>query len=427
MAMIKQSIFLILATVMTLCLQAQDNSRLEEAFFDAEYFLLNGDYSDALPYYQGIYSAMPENAMIAYRIGLCYLNIEGKKNLSIGYLERASEKMTSRFREGVLKQMEAPYDALYFLGDAYRINYQFEKAIEAYTRYRGTLLPDDVEDMMLIDQQLSACHNAPEMMTNPVQYSLDNLGPVINDGKDNFMPVISADGKSMVYMTSMKFYDAIMFTKLVKGIWTPPINITPDLQSDGDQYVSCLSANGNMLVLTKNDDFNSDLYTSNFDGLRWEPVVKMRKDINTKYWESHGFISEDGKTLVLSSDRPGGFGGLDLYISKLDANGNWGTPVNMGPDINTALNEDRPFLINNGKMIFFTSQGHYSMGGYDIFSSELQSSGIWSPPLNLGYPLNTPDDNTFFCPTDDGRGGFISLTRDGEGYGKADIYKVRFK
>jgi len=426
--MIKKSIFLVLVTAVTMSLQAQDNTRLEEAFFDAEYFLLNGDYADALPYYQGLYSAQPENAMIAYRIGLCYLNIEGKKNLAIGYLERASEKMTSRFREGVLKQTEAPYDALYFLGDAYRINYQFEKAAEAYTRYRGTLLPNDVENMMLIDQELSACRNAPAMMANPVQYTIENLGPVINDAKDNFMPVISSDGKSMAYMSSMKFYDAIMYTRLIKGVWSTPMNIiTPDLQSDGDQYVSCLSATGNMLILTKNDDFNSDLYTSVYDGVRWAPVTKMKKDINTKYWESHGYISEDGKTLVFASDRPGGFGGLDLYISRLDANGNWGTPVNMGPDINTALNEDRPFLINNGTTIFFTSQGHYSMGGYDIFKSDLQSSGIWGTPVNIGYPLNTPDDNTLFCPTDDGKAGYISLTREGEGYGKSDIYKIRFK
>ena len=117
------------------------------------------------------------------------------------------------------------------------------------------------------------------------------------------------------------------------------------------------------------------------------PAEKMKRDINSKYWESHGYLSEDGKTLVFASDRPGGFGGLDLYISRINANGEWSTPFNMGPEINTALNEDRPFIINNGSMIFFTSQGHYNMGGYDIFKSELQSNGIWSKPENLGYPL----------------------------------------
>lgn len=425
--MIKKTIFLVLVSLLTLGVQAQDNPRLQEGFFDAEYFLLNGDYADALPYYLGIYSAMPDNASIAYRIGICYLNIEGKKNLAIEYLEKAASKVTSKYREGILKQMEAPYEAIYFLGDAYRINYQFDKAIEAYTTYRKTLLPDDIENLIFIDQQLSACHNAPLMMEKPVKFILENLGNVVNDNKDNFNPVVSADGKSLVYMTSMKFYDAVMYSKMIKGEWIPPVNITPELQSDGDQYVSCLSAGGDMLILSKDDNVNSDLYISRYDGVRWSAAERMKREINTKYWESHGFITEDGKSLVFASDRPGGFGGLDLYISRLDANGEWGSPVNMGPEINTALNDDRPFLINNGTMIFFTSQGHYNMGGYDIFKSELQSNGIWSKPENLGYPINTPDDNVFFCPADNGKGGFISLTRNDEGSGKADLYRIRFK
>ena len=120
--------------------RSQDNTRLQEAFYEAEYFLMRGDYSDALPYYQGIYTAMPDNASIAFRIGLCYLNIEGSKNLAIEYLEKASQQITAKYREGSLRQTEAPYEALFFLGDAYRINYMFEKAREAYCRYRETLL-----------------------------------------------------------------------------------------------------------------------------------------------------------------------------------------------------------------------------------------------------------------------------------------------
>ncbi|MCJ7821390.1 MAG: hypothetical protein MUP53_09310, partial [Bacteroidales bacterium] len=122
-----------------------------------------------------------------------------------------------------------------------------------------------------------------------------------------------------------------------------------------------------------------------------------------------------------------GFGGLDLYISRLNDMGEWDTPVNLGPEINTPLNDDRPFLIDNGKKLYFASQGHYNMGGYDIFKSELQSNGLWSNPKNLGYPLNTPDDNIFFCPTENGKEGYVSLTRENEGAGKDDIYRIRFR
>lgn len=419
-------ILLMIITAGTVC-RSQDNIRLQEAFYDAEYFLMRGDYSDALPYYQGIYAAMPDNASIAFRLGLCYLNIDGSKNMAIEYLEKASQKITGKYREGSLRQTEAPYEALFFLGDAYRINYMFEKAKEAYSRYRQTLLPTDVENLMFIDQQITACNNAPAMMAEPVKFTVEEVDDILNDGNDNFFPVVSADGKSIAYMTSMKFYDAIMFSRFSRNEWTPPANITPELQSDGDHYVSCLAAGGTELLLSRDDNINSDIWSSKFDGTRWEPAHKLKKEINTKYWEAHGFITEDGSTLIFASDRPGGFGGLDLYVSKLQGDGEWGSPVNMGPEINTPLNEDRPFLIRDGKTLFFASQGHHNMGGYDIFASEMQYNGLWSTPKNLGYPLNNPDDNIFFCPAEDGKAGYMSFTgRDG-GAGGSDIYYIKFK
>ncbi len=405
----------------------QDNIKLEEAFYEAEYFLMRGDYSDALPYYQGIYAAMPEKAGIAFRIGICYLGMEGSKHLSIEYLEEASLRLTAKYYEGFTRQNEAPYETLFFLGEAYRINYMFEKAKAAYSRYRETLLPTDTENLLFIDQQIASCNNAPAIMAEPVKFTIESAGNMINDSKDNYFPVVSADGQSMVFMTSLKFYDAIMFSRLERGRWTIPVNITPEIKSDGGHYVSCLASSGNLLILSKDDDIDSDLWISTYDGSLWQPALRMNKEINTKYWEAHGYISEDESTLIFSSDRPGGFGGLDLYVSRLDEGGTWGTPVNLGPEINTPFNDDRPFLINNGKTIFFASQGHYTMGGYDIFRSDLQPNGLWSKPQNIGYPLNTPDDNIFFCPTDNGKAGYMSLIRPDQGAGMEDIYLIKFR
>jgi len=407
--------------------RSQDNLRLQEAFYEAEYFLMRGDYSDALPYYQGIYAAMPDNASIAFRLGLCYLNIAGSKNLAIEYLEKASQNVTAKYREGSLRQIEAPYEAIFFLGDAYRINYMFEKAREAYSTYRETLLTSDIENLMFVDQQIAACNNAPALMASPVKFTVETVDPVFNDGNDNFFPVVASDGKSIAFMTSMKFYDAIMFSRMVRNEWTTPVNITPQLQSDGDHYVSYISPSADMMLLSKDDNINSDIWMSSFDGKSWQPARKLKKEINTKYWEAHGFITEDGKTMIFSSDRPGGFGGLDLYISKLGKDGEWGKPVNLGPEINTPFNDDRPFLIKNGTILYFASQGHYNMGGYDIFRSDMQYNGLWSKPVNLGYPLNNPDDNIFFCPAEDGKSGYISLSGRDDGAGKSDIYRIRFK
>jgi hypothetical protein len=293
-------------------------------------------------------------------------------------------------------------------------------------RYSETLLPDDRENIDFINQQIKSCDIAKDYISKPVSFTEENLGPLFNDDKSNFNPVISADGKTFAFMVALKFYDAIMLSKLVGNKWSPPVNITPELQTEGDIYISCLSSDGKILYLSKDDNYNSDIFTSTYDGTTWGQTVKLNKNINTRYWESHGFVTEDGEQLIFASDRPGGFGGLDLYLSK-KVNGDWGPPVNLGPEINTQFNEDRPFLINNGKILFFSSQGHSTMGGYDLFRSELQSNGLWSKPSNLGYPINTPDDNIFFMPVENGNAGYYSTNKDPAGEGKEDIYKITFK
>jgi hypothetical protein len=424
--MSKKAICVIFTLILSFSLLAQEIQSLQEIFLEAEYFFMREDYSDALPYYLQIYEKVPDNSNIAYRIGLCYLNIDGKKNLSIDYLESASKNISAKHIEGTITQSSAPYDVLYELGKAYRINYQFDKAKDAFSRYSKTLLPDDRENIDFVNQELKSCDVAKDFITRPVEFTEENMGPLFNDEKANFNPVISADGKSFAFMVSLKFYDAIMLSKLVNGKWAAPVNITPELLSDGDLYISCISADGKLLFLSKDDNYNSDIYTSTFDGVRWTESVRLNKNINTKYWESHGFISEDGKSLIFASDRPGGFGGLDLYLSN-KVKGDWGPAVNLGPEINTPFNEDRPFLINNGKTLFFSSQGHLNMGGYDLFRSDLQSNNLWSKPENLGYPLNTPDDNFFFMPVGNGKSGYYPIFKESGGAGKEDIYKITLK
>ncbi|HLN56201.1 MAG TPA: hypothetical protein VK207_09425 [Bacteroidales bacterium] len=402
---------------------SQENKELQEKFLEAEYFLLNEDYQDALNLYLQLYEKLPDNANIAHSIGICYLNIQGKKNLSIDYLETAIKNMSAKHKEGTINQVSSSYEALYDLARAYRINYMFDKARETYMKYAGTLLPDDRENQEFIKHETEVCERAKDLISKPVQFTEENLGDLFNDENSNFNPVISADGKSFAWMVSLKFYDAVMFSRLVNGKWTAPVNITPELQSDGDYYISSLSADGKILLLSRNDDFNSDIYSSTYDGTAWSKVTKLGKNINTRYWESQAFISEDGTRMYFSSDRPGGFGGLDIYMS-VKVNGDWGPAVNLGPEINTQFNEDRPFIVNGGKTMFFSSQGHDNMGGYDIFKSNLQSNRLWSKPENLGYPLNTPDDNYFFNPAGTGNTGYYSVYKESGGYGKEDIYRI---
>jgi tetratricopeptide (TPR) repeat protein len=424
--MVKRYVCVIVIFFLFVATFAQENKDDQDSFLEAEYFFMKGDYSDALIYYLQLYEKLQNNSNLAYRIGVCYLNIPGKKNLSVDFLESASKNISAKHKEGTIAQAEAPYDVLYNLAEAYRVNFKFDKAKEAYQKYAGTLLPDDKENLDFINHEIMVCDNAKDMISRPIEYTETNIGDIFNDEKPNFNPLISADGKTFAYMVTLKFYDAIMISRLVDGKWAPPVNISPDLQSDGDMYISCLSSDGNTLVLSKDDNYNSDIFTSSFDGSSWTKTIKLNKNINTKYWESHGFISEAGDKIIFASDRPGGFGGLDLYVSN-KVNGEWGPAINLGPVINTQFNEDRPFLINKGKTLFFSSQGHENIGGYDFFRSDLQSNGLWNNPKNLGYPLNTPDDNIFFMPVDDGKSGYISIFKDSGGFGKEDIYKITLK
>lgn len=422
----KIAICLISSIILFPVISAQENKNLQDTFLEAEYFLLNEDYADALGFYIQLHDKLPENANIAYKTGVCYLNIPGKKNLSVPLLEQATKNMSAKHKEGTINQVAAPYDALYDLATAYRVNYMFDKAKEAFLKYSETLLPDDRENLDFIKHEIEVCDYAKKIVADPVAFTEENMGELFNDEKSNYNPLISADGKTFAFMVTLKFYNAVMVSNLINGKWSGPINISPDLQVDGDFTISCLSADGKLLFLSKDDNFNSDIYVSSFDKGIWNPVTKLNKNINTKYWESHGFISETGNQLIFASDRPGGFGGLDLYLSKR-VNGEWGPAVNMGPEVNTQFNEDRPFLINQGKTLFFSSQGHDNIGGYDLFKSELQNNSLWSKPENLGYPLNTPDDNTFFMPASNGKTGYYSVYKETGSLGKEDIYKVTLK
>ncbi|MEA1888034.1 MAG: hypothetical protein U9N72_12585 [Bacteroidota bacterium] len=417
----------IIILIINVDLSAQNFKRDQETFLEAEYFLMFEDYNDALPYYLELYKTYPENHNLAFRIGMCYLGITGKKHLAIDYLEKAARNSEASYREGSLRQKTAPYTAWYYLGNAYRINYQFEKAKEAYKKYRETLLEEDTDNILFIEHQIKVCDNAKSIMENPVQYEEENAGDLFNDENDNFNPIISADGSRFAYMTSLKFYDAVFFSLKERNRWSTPVNITPDLRSDGDLYISCLADKGNTLYLSKDNDMESDIYFSEYDGEKWTPAEPLSDVINTTHWESHAFVTEDGSAMIFASDRPGGMGGLDLYISYKNEDGEWGQPVNLGPEINTPFNEDRAFLSNNGNKLFFCSQGHYNMGGFDLFKSEKIAGDNWSKPENLGYPINTSDDDVFFMPLNNGRSGYISVHREGKGYGKKDIYLINFK
>ena len=418
-----QTFILLLLLLPTQIYSQEYQEILRNIFFDAEYYLMEESYPDALVEYQKLYTrGYKDNANINYRMGICYLNLPGEKDKSIPYLTTAAQNTTTRYKEGIFGESKAAIDVFLYLGNAYRISNELDRAIDAYNRYKELIGDKESEMLAYADQQITACNNARTAMEDPVYFIRKHTGERINGATSDYNPVVSNDEEVMVYMTSLKFYNAINMATMEDGEWSAPVNITPEIQTDGDQHVNCLSLDGKEMYLNKEDNFNSDIYYSKFEDNQWIPSVPLGKQINTKYWESHASISPDGNELLLTSNRKDSYGGMDIYISTLDDDGEWSEPVNLGDTINTELNEDNPFFSSDGKRLYFSSQGHYNIGGYDVFYTDRQADGSWSSPVNLGYPLNTTDDDLFYMPLGEGKLAYQAIFDD-ENIGSRDIYR----
>ncbi|MBA7566120.1 hypothetical protein ES708_07807 [subsurface metagenome] len=355
--LLKKVIITILCFLIFTLAFPQEEPDLKEAFLDAEYFMMYEEYKDALLSYLLVAENNTNNANVNYRIGVCYLNIPGQKEKSISYLEKAISNTTEYYREGNYREEKAPLDAYFYLANAYQVNGDLSKAYQTYKKYVELLDPSDILNFEFVNQQIKACETAKSFMDKKVYFDAINIGENINDRFSNFNPLVSEDELSMIYMSRRQFQDAIFYTKKVDGSWTVPENILPQILNE-DTYVVSLSFDGKELYMSKDDNFDRDLYISRLqeDGV-WGKTVKLNKNINTKYWESHACVSPDGKTLYFASNRKGGYGGLDIYKSgRNDPSGEWGSAVNLGPEINSQFNEDTPFLTSNGNTLFFSSQ-----------------------------------------------------------------------
>jgi tetratricopeptide (TPR) repeat protein len=412
----------LLATIINFNLLSQSRIEIKNNFYEAESWILFEDYKEALPLYQQLLRIYPGNSNYKYRIGQCYINTPGEKAKAMSYLEDAVKNINPKYKEGKFRETGAPYDALYYLANAYRINNMLDKALETYELFGKNLNPN-VYDTTIVKLQIQSCLNAKDLMSKPLYIREKNLGDNINESSSEFDPVISDKEDLMIFSRSEAFYDAILYSTRTNGKWSPPLNMNELLKVDKDLFPTSISKDGKTLYLYSSADYDGIIYTSQFENGTWSPLVKLNDNINTKYWESHATISHDNKKLYFTSNRKGTYGGLDIYVSKRDSTGNWGPAANLGPVINTPYNEESPFLSQDDKTLFFSSRGHFNMGGYDIFYSTLFDNGKWSVPLNVGYPLNTTDDDVFFKPQNEGYEGYIAKDNPG-GFGKQDIYRI---
>ncbi|MBN1950606.1 MAG: OmpA family protein [Bacteroidales bacterium] len=380
----------------------------EDIFDEAEEFLNANEYVEALPLYLLLEKKEVFNAHIAYKIGYCYLNIRGKKEKSVPYLELAAESVSEDF-EDRFDETHAPLRSWLMLGIAYRINGDIDKAEEIFSKLKDRMAVSDPDFLAVIDMHLERCNNARMLNAFPNEPRTERLPEQINTVFSNYNPVLVDHDSLLYYMEELKFYDAVMQVRQEKGVWGTPENITPKLGSDGDHILVSASADGATLFLYYYEPPNAgEIYSSHCEEGEWTKLKALNKNINTVYHETHASISADGNTLYFTSNREGGYGGLDLYKSERAANGDWGPAENLGPKINTPFNEETPIINVDDEILYFSSQGHLSMGGYDIFYALKRDNGAWRQPINMGAPVSTTDDDLFYYPLDEHVSGLMS-------------------
>lgn len=395
----------------------------------------SGDLKEALKTYSLIVEGDSNHLRANFMTGICYIESINKAR-SLSYFKKAYD----------LSPSVSPR-ILYYLAYASHLGYQFDTAIDYYNQYLNTLTDktntslsakEKKEERIKTLKQIEECKTGKQLVANPdTGVKIRNLGPVINSVYPDYGPIITPDEKYL-YFTSKRegstggmkdrktdFFEDIYFSEYTDSGWTTPQALPSPINTDLHESCIAISSDGTELYLyIDNDQYKGDIFHSKMVGNTWTKPQPFSIMINTDHIENSMTLSQDGLTLFFSSNKPGGIGGKDLYMSKRKKSGGWETPQNLGYNINTEYDEEGPFLAADGKTMYFSSKGHAGMGGYDLFKSVYDSvSQKWSEPENLGYPINSTDDDIYFVLAGSGKYGYFASVKD-DGIGDLDIYRI---
>jgi len=388
-----------------------------KAYIDkGDRFFGRSDFKSALLNYEAAEKIAPKDAKVKYRIGHVFLSL-GNEVKALPYLE-----------ESARLQPDVDPDMDYFLGIALQMSFRFYTAMEHFKKYRAK----NKRMSDVADHKIRECKLGDSLLNNPEYCSVKVLEWPINSVYQDYGPALPADESRLIFTSARDtskfdkknrtvFEDVVMSIRQA-GNWSVPEKLSPRINDTFHDAVTYLTPDGNTIFLYY-EKGNGDIYQSKLNGNDWGEPVSMGSEINSVSWETSGCVSHDGSKFYFTSDRPGGEGGLDIYVSEKLPNGTWGKAVNLGPTINTPGNEDAPFIHQDGTL-YFGSDGHPGLGDYDIFKS-VPKDNQWTKPVNLGYPINTPKmENYFFLSKDKKRGYFSSVRH--EGVGNSDICEVIF-
>ncbi len=419
--------FLFAAILLTISsLRAQESATSEELFDDAQYFFVRKDYKEAVFFFKKLLEVKPNNANFNFKAGECYLNIPGQEHLAVPYFEKACMKTVPKnaYKEREYNESSAPLHAYYYLGNAYRMAEQLESALKAYNKFIDSPYFYGNYNLAIVEQEIKSCERAKIIQDSPIDMSSTLIGEPIGSSFSEFNPAISSDNKTLAFVRGLKFYDAVFVSRWVDNQWSEPVNINPEIGSDGEYYPTGINSDGTLILFVQINTDNSDIFYSQYNGQIWSKLQKLPGKVNTMANESFASFGQDDNTLLLVSNRNGGKGGKDIWISKKSESGLWEKPKNLGKTINTKLDEESPVMCRETGTLFFSSQSHYNMGGFDVFYTN-KPYNEWSVPRNLGYPLNTTRDNLNFRVTGKCNTGYYSIIDKDSGV--SDIFLIELK
>ena len=412
---------------------AQDGNKDEKKIVrEAIEYFGDGDYNKAFPLYLDLYKSEPQNLMYNFALGVCYLAIAPNKTDEI---TKAKAIPHLEFCKDTFELIDTDY----YLGLAYQLNYEWDNAIQQYEDYLGALaryepfyltpLLQKKEEYKRILRQIEMCNNGKLLMKDTSDIVFRNLGPKVNSSYPDYAPTISADDEVLIFTSRRPpvtgkgkiddeylYYENIYMTYKKDGEWVDAISISPNINSKKHNASIGFSADAQTLFIYE----DGDIYMSELDGETWTVPSKLGKAINTSAWETHITMTAAQNKIYFVSDRKGGYGGRDIYMAHLMKDGTWGRVENLGPTVNTPYDEEAPFIHPDERHLYFSSNGHNSMGGFDVFYAKFNDGG-WSKPVNLGYPISTPGDDIYFTVSFNGKTGYLSTIRE-EGLGGKDVF-----
>ncbi|MCG8582027.1 MAG: hypothetical protein MI866_19030 [Bacteroidales bacterium] len=413
--------------------QQKKNIRQEnKAFFKALNYAESDDYDKAIIAFKDIVNNSPTFVEAYLQLGLCYLNTNTGADSAITVLQNGMSQLSADEQSQTLGQ-----DFFMALGKAYQVSLQPDSALMVYEELMLRVPHDDEAFRAEIEQEMHNCENAKVFLANPIQLTITNLGKEVNSRFDDHSPLINVYDDMLLFTSRRKegklpvlvdgqYPEKVYYTVRDGSEWESADLLDVFFKNQEHESGLSLSADGNSLFIYRSDSEGKSIYVSYRENDEWTNPVKLPSPINTRANETHASISSDRSTLFFTSDREGGYGGIDIYMCKKDAYGRWGAARNLGPSVNTPFDEETSMIHPDGRTLYFASEGHNSMGRMDVFYTQMNPDSTWSLPVNLGYPINTPDDDFFFLPTLDKSHAYYASARFNDNFGGSDIYRVEF-